>query len=155
MHNYNRFSSDGKTILCRICNKQLEIELYSRSDLNHQDYRCRKCAYSSRKAHLKRYRATLNGQQYVRRSKAKQTIKLRRLVSQLKNRPCADCYGWFKPYQMDFDHRDPSLKVCNVSRIQRSVSKLYREIQKCDVVCANCHRERTHKQQGTLVPEKF
>jgi hypothetical protein len=50
---------------------------------------------------------------------------------------------------MDFDHLDRSQKVANVGVIitRGSWAKLKAEIAKCEVVCANCHRLRTQKQQ--------
>lgn len=45
---------------------------------------------------------------------------------------------------MDFDHReDKKFNIAQLSKIA-SVEKLKEEIAKCDVVCANCHRIRTH-----------
>ena len=47
---------------------------------------------------------------------------------------------------MDFDHRDGSAKVANVNRLVQDAAweKVRREIEKCDLVCSNCHRIRTH-----------
>jgi hypothetical protein len=48
---------------------------------------------------------------------------------------------------MDFDHRDGRQKRFNIGRDalrQISEADLLREIAKCDVVCANCRRMRTH-----------
>jgi formate-dependent nitrite reductase cytochrome c552 subunit len=62
--------------------------------------------------------------------------------------PCADCGGRFEPHQMDFDHRDPSSKLFNLAAgraMLMSTSKLRAEADKCDVVCANCHRLRTRQ----------
>jgi len=48
---------------------------------------------------------------------------------------------------MEFDHREGEEKLCNVADLdcqQRvSLRTLMAEIAKCDLVCANCHRERT------------
>jgi hypothetical protein len=53
---------------------------------------------------------------------------------------------------MDFDHRDPSQKEFNLGseaiREMYSLEKLQAEIDKCDIVCANCHRIRTAIQRG-------
>jgi hypothetical protein len=48
---------------------------------------------------------------------------------------------------MDFDHRDPALKLFNISEygVKCALAVLIAEIAKCDVVCANCHRQRTHE----------
>jgi hypothetical protein len=52
---------------------------------------------------------------------------------------------------MDFDHREGEKKLSNVADLnfhrRTSLRKLLAEIAKCDVVCANCHRERTHQRQ--------
>lgn len=47
---------------------------------------------------------------------------------------------------MEFDHRDPTTKLFSVtvavSASKRSKGAILREIEKCDLVCANCHRLR-------------
>ncbi len=60
--------------------------------------------------------------------------------------PCSDCGVYYPAYVMDFDHRDPETKSFNISQKAKSGSRkqLWEEIAKCDVVCSNCHRERTH-----------
>lgn len=62
-----------------------------------------------------------------------------------KSTPCTDCFNYFHPCIMDFDHRDRSQKINKISQIVRSagMKRLQQEIDKCDVVCANCHRMRT------------
>lgn len=62
-----------------------------------------------------------------------------------KNEPCMDCGGTFLPCQMDFDHRDETTKKFVIGpSLTRSITSLEAEIVKCDLVCANCHRLRTH-----------
>jgi formate-dependent nitrite reductase cytochrome c552 subunit len=65
----------------------------------------------------------------------------------LRRRPCADCGESFPPYVMDFDHRDPAKKLFAIttgSSYLRSRAKMIAEIEKCDIVCANCHALRTY-----------
>ncbi len=48
-------------------------------------------------------------------------------------------------YVMDLDHQTPKDKKFNLSDAGRSSTEtVLAEIAKCDAVCANCHRERTH-----------
>ena len=72
--------------------------------------------------------------------------RLRDLIAEAKSVPCMDCGVEYPSFVMDFDHRDPSEKRDDVARLvhQGSLSKLLEEIAKCDVVCSNCHRIRTH-----------
>lgn len=71
-------------------------------------------------------------------------IRRRKLINELKNRPCLDCGGWFECYAMDFDHRPGEIKSFHISdNANHRMEILLDEIKKCDVVCANCHRIRT------------
>lgn len=67
----------------------------------------------------------------------------RALLNAMKDMPCDDCDVKYPSYVMDFDHRGD--KRFTLSKVQgRSARTLIVEAAKCDVVCANCHRERTH-----------
>jgi hypothetical protein len=50
----------------------------------------------------------------------------------------------------DFDHRPDEEKLFNLSEfrsVTKSMEKIEREAQKCDIVCANCHRLRSWQRQ--------
>jgi hypothetical protein len=68
------------------------------------------------------------------------------IANAFKAGPCADCGNSYPPYVMDF-HHVRGKKMKNVSQLisQTSSEILLAEIYKCDVLCANCHRIRTHK----------
>lgn len=56
---------------------------------------------------------------------------------------CVKC-GEKRSYALDFHHKDPSKKDANISRITSNNNKMesiYSEIEKCVVLCSNCHRE--------------
>lgn len=70
------------------------------------------------------------------------------LINKHKDKPCVDCGIKYPSYVMDFDHIDATTKVtniCNLKRHRVAFVKIEAEIAKCEVVCANCHRERTNK----------
>ena len=59
-------------------------------------------------------------------------------------RGCFDCQRRYAAHVLDFDHVEGE-KVANVaSMYSLPLDSIKREIQKCQVVCANCHRYRTH-----------
>jgi hypothetical protein len=72
--------------------------------------------------------------------------RVQRYIDEQKRCPCADCGGRFPPFLMDFDHvRGTKVTILAKLRSGRaSMSKIEAEIAKCEVVCANCHRLRTH-----------
>lgn len=47
------------------------------------------------------------------------------------------------PACLDFHHRDPQHKKANLSEAiaQWSIERLQNEVNKCDILCANCHRK--------------
>jgi len=73
------------------------------------------------------------------------------LIDCIKNVPCLDCQNEYPPWVMDFDHREGEQKVGGISRLLRTHKWKYIliEIAKCDIVCANCHRNRTWKRSNT------
>lgn len=68
------------------------------------------------------------------------------VISHLKKNPCVDC-GEGNIIVLEFDHqRDKSFNVSHGIRAGYSLESIQNEIDKCEVVCANCHRLRTAKQ---------
>lgn len=66
----------------------------------------------------------------------------------LKENPCVDCDLRYPYYVMQWHHRDPTTKIMDVGLLvggRYSKQKVLDEIAKCDLVCSNCHAERTHK----------
>lgn len=69
-------------------------------------------------------------------------------LSSLKTGPCLDCGVSYPPYVMHFDHRDPKSKQFQIAQsLTRAFRMVLKEIAKCDLVCANCHAERTHRRK--------
>jgi hypothetical protein len=100
----------------------------------------------NREARLRHYRA--NKDQYRRRN-AEKKARNRAFIKKVKAVPCLDCGVRYPSYVMDFDHRQGVEKDMNISRMVSGwgTRRLEAEIAKCDVVCANCHRERTHQRR--------
>lgn len=75
------------------------------------------------------------------------------LVAEAKNRPCADCGVSYPTCVMEFDHRPGEPFLFHIAGMYwKSAGQLRAEIAKCDVVCANCHRIRTHTREGAYGP---
>lgn len=60
--------------------------------------------------------------------------------------PCADCGESYPYYVMDYDHRADEDKKFGIGVAMRTTGwqQILLEIQKCDLVCSNCHRIRTY-----------
>jgi hypothetical protein len=91
---------------------------------------------------------------YLARNNAKRHA-MRDYLREQKRKPCADCKTRYPYYVMDFDHNDASQKRFELAALVNRLSwKLLKaEIAKCDVVCSNCHRERTFA-RARVVPKR-
>jgi len=67
-----------------------------------------------------------------------------------KGSECVDCKIKYpeEPYVIfDFHHRDPSEKDVDWSKLRlMSKEKIKLELDKCDLLCSNCHRKRHHQE---------
>lgn len=80
----------------------------------------------------------------VKRSRRK---KKKWMDSLKQGLPCSDCRGNFPPYVMDWDHVRGEKEFSLGDTLSNNISRerILVEIEKCDLVCANCHRIRTNE----------
>lgn len=117
----NKRKPDGKQSVCKSCRSSYAKKWYN----------------SNKTEHIKRVATT--------KTKVVQENR-QRLHDYLKTVKCIDC-GNSNPIVLDFDHRgDKKYNVSNM--LSYSWETIEKEIAKCDVRCANCHRIRTAKQFG-------
>ena len=85
--------------------------------------------------------------------KAERRNKLIEIVNSIKSQPCIDCGVSYPPIVMDFDHVRGTKEFNISSEIRNNVpseERLKKELDKCEVVCSNCHRIRTAKRAKEL-----
>lgn len=118
-----------ETKKCSVCQLEKPTEFfYSRSSRNNKPYdRCKKCfnIYVSDRWISKKVKSII-----------------------YKGSKCLDCGISYpnEPYVIfDFHHRDPSQKDVDWSKLKlRTEEKILKELDKCDLLCSNCHRKRHH-----------
>ena len=86
--------------------------------------------------------------EHLEESRAKTRRKSKRNKEYLDgikaNQPCSDCGNIYPVVCMDYDHINGN-KYRGVSTlVSYSIKRIDEEIKKCELVCANCHRIRTH-----------
>jgi hypothetical protein len=102
-------------------------------------------AYKNKEDQLAAWRKhySENSDKYKAKRKAYKD-ELRQIIRDAKSKPCTDCGVQYPYYVMQFDHlSDKSYGIATMINMG-SKKKLLAEIAKCEVVCANCHAERTH-----------
>jgi hypothetical protein len=124
---------------CTACKEPKSLSEFYKKGRGYHSW-CKPCILAYSKEHYEKNRAE--------RLKQNRQYKLasRQRVWDLKdNQPCADCGKKYPHYIMEFDHVRGK-KISDVSQMYWSPDdgkKVLKEIAKCDLVCANCHRERT------------
>ena len=121
--------------LCAICKVNTSVK---NSNGTNKAY-CKEC---------RNLKARLNWSKRGKEVKSESNRKIDVVINDRKKAPCADCGVIYPPYITDFDHVNHETKLMNISRMRSkhmAIGKIIEEMDKCDVVCANCHRERTNK----------
>jgi len=111
-----------------------------------RDCYCRPCRAEYGRAHYLE-----NRQRYIQKA-MERTNELcaqnyERLIPYLQARRCADC-GERDVIVLEFDHvGNKAFNIGNALR-ERAWPQILAEIEKCEIVCANCHRRRTARRGG-------
>lgn len=136
---------------CPTCKtEKLVDEFYFKNKFkNIREYQCKECSNIYKKKHYQ-----LNSKVYINRSrehnKKTRQENTRRLWNYYASHPCIIC-GENDPVVLEADHRDGEVKLGSISDlIHRGYTwkTIAKELEKCDIRCANCHRRRTAKQLG-------
>lgn len=131
---------------CGLVKPIAEFNLRSRITLTRHTT-CRQC-----QSGFKRNFYNNNRQAYLRTSagqKAEAIQRNRTLIREyLSAHPCVDC-GEADVVVLEFDHlRGKERSISQVVIDGVSWEKIEREIEKCEVRCANCHRKKTAQERG-------
>lgn len=104
---------------------------------------CTPCSRAYAREHYERNKAAYVARARKWRDRERPRIRAR-IDEYLRSHPCVDC-GESAITLLEFDHRERAEKRLAVADLARNStwSRLRREIEKCDVRCANCHRRRT------------
>jgi hypothetical protein len=135
---------------CGCCGeaKPLADFAWRRRALGQHDNLCRPCRADYHRAH---YEA--NRERYVAQARdRKRALALERtlyLIEYFRTHPCVDC-GESDPVVLEFDHLREKAFNIGAALPYRRWQSILDEIEKCVVVCANCHRRRTAKRRGSL-----
>lgn len=109
---------------------------------------CIPCIRANSKAHYEANKAAYIARANAR-SDAQRLHRQKLLMEYFEWHPCVDC-GETDGRVLEFDHlRDKDFNIGNALR-DRPWDLILAEMDKCEVVCANCHRRRTARRVGYL-----
>lgn len=134
---------------CPKCKQEKKLtEFYQRKKHRSGEYyeKCKECMKNRGRAYYFQNRERQYALALVRKKRYQE--ERRKWLEIIKNKPCVDCDKIYPPWVMDFDHRDGEIKIRSISWMAfhdtSNFEKIKEEMKKCDLVCANCHRQRTH-----------
>jgi hypothetical protein len=80
---------------------------------------------------------------YLKKAVIKRRKRIRDMAVAYKGGQCLLCHYKRCPAALEFHHPDPSTKDFSISAdgSTRSWKRVKQEIEKCVLICANCHRE--------------
>lgn len=125
---------------CSQCGKELPLDNFSWKDKKNgiKQSECKECHKKYDKKHYKN-----NKKYYIDKNKKRQEMLKRWLDEYKSNLKCKNC-GEDYIYCLEFHHKDPNKKEIDISQTIRrgwSIKRIKKEIDKCIVLCANCHRK--------------
>lgn len=133
-----------ETKLCTKCGKVKPISEFgkNKSKKDGLQSHCKECVREYKKKHYSE-----NKEYYLEKARTYRQ-RCREDLNDYKNTlKCSIC-GEDRWWVLDFHHLDPTEKEDNVSHLIGSPKKLQEELEKCIVVCANCHRDLHYKERN-------
>lgn len=132
--------------ICGMCDQEKEFLNFNRKGAGYQS----RCVDCQKKSYKKYYDQSPNEKARLKERRIKIRKQNRIKIKKIKeDSPCTDCGNYYPYYVMDFDHqKDKKYQIANMTA--QSWELIEKEINKCELVCANCHRIRTHIRANTV-----
>lgn len=128
--------------------KDVKQFAWRRRSKGQRDSLCRPCRSAYGKEHY-----AANRQRYIdlarERKQAAALERYRYLIEFFRDHPCVDC-GERDPLVLEFDHLGDKQFNVGAGFAERNWDSILAEIEKCEVVCANCHRRRTAQRRRSF-----
>jgi len=106
--------------------------------------KCKKCQCEYQQKHYSSRKAYYVGKAKVRNEFLREFVQRVRRISTCK---CGEDRWWV----LDFHHRDGLSKIDNVPNLAArgmGIGTIKDEMRKCDILCANCHRDVHYKENN-------
>ena len=132
---------------CAKCKLEKEHKIRNDQGGRPQSY-CIDCQAVYRKEHYKK-----NKQRYIDKAKFRRQ-KYAKEIQSFKEVPCYDCGIQYPFYVMQFDHINGEKEFDLANGASKSQATVIAEISKCEIVCANCHAERTYRRRQAALSQQ-
>lgn len=132
---------------CTKCKKWKDEEEFSWKNKS-EGKRHSQCKECRRKADNKRYAEDIKRRESIKAVHKNQVNYIRKYVQDIKKQSKCTICGEDRWYVLDFHHlQDKSFTIANKISEGCSLETMKSEIEKCIILCANCHRELHYKEK--------
>ena len=94
-----------------------------------------------------------NAKTYRYQKRKRRELKI--TLIEMRGGRCTDCGYSALPAALEFHHRDPATKDFSISSFSGPIDRLMSEFEKCDLVCANCHRLRHLREDPPVLRQEI
>ena len=122
---------------CGMCKEEESLDKFCKDKSKPNGFgRCKACQKIMAKKHYDKNSLVYKNRQEVRRKEHQQKVQK---IKELKK--CNEC-GDDRHYVLDFHHKNPKDKSFGIGEnLSCNFEKILGEIDKCIVLCSNCHKE--------------
>lgn len=128
---------------CKLYKDILEFN-YKNIKLNLRQKECKSCKYFLNKSYVSR-----NKEKHLtnvkRNTKDKISKNREYIISYLQDKSCIDC-GENDIRLLEFDHIENKEQEISIMIKDSNLTKIKKEVEKCEIRCGNCHVRKTNKQ---------
>jgi hypothetical protein len=115
---------------------------------------CRDCQHAFNKAYYEGDAKERHLKQVRERTNAAREVARKFIIQYLLMHPCEKC-GERDPIVLEFHHvGEKDLTITRMVSGGWSIKRIQQEIDKCQVLCANCHRKVTVEERGWFKGKK-
>ena len=137
-----------ETKVCSKCKVEKSLTFFNKRIASKDGYSsyCKQCNSESLKNHY------YSNKEYYYNKSRNYYLELKEwFINYKQTLKCSKC-GESRHWVLDFHHKDPSIKDGTIAQmlINSSRENLIQEIDKCDVLCANCHRDLHYQERQNI-----
>jgi len=147
---YQQFYSENLSLIqiCKYCKDPKQLREFV------QNYQFRQICKECHKKKIKRWRKD-NPEREKRMHKKTAQRSYKYIREEKLNKSCSKCGKIYPQCVMDFNHLQLNTKVANISKLyEKKISRIQTEIAKCELICANCHRDETFTRETEIDTNK-
>lgn len=131
---------------CSKCGKDKELDDFPINNTRNDGHggACKECQREYTKNHYYN-----NKKQYSIRNK-RRVKEAKEYVLQIKKNNCCKICGENRWWVLDFHHKDDKKEEIP-KLLSHGIEIIKKEIKKCEILCANCHRDLHYKERNAPV----